>query len=42
VVEDLLPRDHRAYLDGLHPSAAGFAAFARGFAAQVEPRLLGG
>ena len=40
VVEDLLPRDHRAYLDGLHPSAAGFAAFARGFAAQVEPRLL--
>ena len=38
VVENLLPRDHRWYLDGLHPSAAGFARYAEALAGRIEPR----
>lgn len=40
VIEGLLPRDHRWYLDGLHPSAAGFARYADGVAARLDPRTI--
>ncbi len=40
VVDDLMPHDHRWYPDGLHPFAWGFARFAEGLAARIEPRPL--
>ena len=40
VVDDVLPHDHRWYPDGLHPHAWGFARYAAGVAALLEPRLL--
>jgi lysophospholipase L1-like esterase len=40
VIDDVLPHDHRWYPDGLHPHAWGFARYAAGVAAVLEPRLL--
>ena len=37
VVEDLLPRDHRYYPDGLHPFAIGFAKYADALAGRIHP-----
>ncbi len=37
VLDDLLPRDHRWYPDGLHPFAFGFARFADSIAARLSP-----
>ena len=37
VVEDLLPRDHRYYPDGLHPFAVGFAKYAEALATRIHP-----